>query len=258
VPVATGKFPVILFSHGYGAVPLQNAALETRLAAWGFILIAPDHTERDTLALVRGRASVNDLRDAHTLVSALHIVAHDPQFANHVNFHDIAAIGHSQGGGTALAALSLPEVATAVTWASTRPTMDPAVKPVMLIGADHDLEFGTAVQQGIYDRLHGPRRLVLLGSGAGHATFVDLCARVWEKHALPPTSKDEASTNGLAALATNGCHPDEIDPRAAWSAIIHFTVAQLRFAFGIDKPPRGLGINIVRAFPRIGISYRPS
>jgi dienelactone hydrolase len=258
VPVAAGRFPVILFSHGYGAVPLLYAALETRLAAWGFVVIAPDHRERDTVALLRGRAHVDDRADARTLVRALRAVAATPRFGAHLQLGRVAAVGHSQGGGTALAALSLPEVVTAVAWASTPPMISLPAKPVMLIGANHDLGFGTAVQRRIYEELHGPGRLALLGSGAGHASFMDLCARAHDRRSLRSSSIDTIPTNRLLALAVNGCHPDEVDPRDAWEAIVHFTVAQLRAVFHIDPRPIGLDSDVTGAFPKITITYEAS
>jgi dienelactone hydrolase len=260
LPPATGHFPVVLFSHGYGAQPLQNATLEADIAAWGFVVVSPDHIERDTYALITDHASTNDARDANVLHSALLAAARDPQIGPMLNLSDVAAVGHSQGGGTALAALASPDVRAAVAWASTRPPGAPPAKPVMLIGAQHDLEFGTLLQQSIYAQLTGRRALVLLGGGAGHATFVDECEGLRASGDLTPGDdvRDPQNPGGLLELAQNGCFPDEVDPEVAWPVITHFTVAFLRSVFGIDKRPVGLGDGIASAFPKLPLTYQHS
>jgi dienelactone hydrolase len=254
LPPAAGSFPAVLFSHGFGATPLQNATLESDIAAWGFVVIAPDHVERDTLALVKGRATSDDARDSQVLISSMNVVAADSRLGPILDVGHVAAVGNSEGGRTALAALALPPVDTAVAWASVPPTRPVADKPVMLIGAKDDIEYGSVVQQRIYDALTGPRRLVLLGAGAGHATFADECEDLRESGALT-AGGDGSSPSGLLALTQNGCYPDELDPRIAWKAIAHFTVAQLRAVFGIDPAPVGLGDAIAHAFPRVPLTY---
>jgi dienelactone hydrolase len=257
LPPATGRFPVVLFSHAYGAVPLQSSTLEIDIAAWGFVVIAPDHIERDTLAVAQGRASVNDVRDALALRSAMDVVATTPELGAMLDTTHIAAVGHAQGGATAIASLAVTDVDTAVAWASVAPVgalAGGAGKPVMLIGAQRDFEDGSKVQNGIYARLTGPKRLVLLGGGAGHATFVDECLTL-RSSGLLPLGGGVRTGDRLADLAQNGCHPDEVDPLVAWPVILHFTVAHLRDVFGIDRPPVGMGDAIASAFPKLPLTY---
>jgi predicted dienelactone hydrolase len=257
LPPAPGRFPVVLFSHGYGATPVENVTLQADLAAWGFVVIVPDHVERDTVAVVQGRATVNDLRDALVLRSALNVTAANARLSATLDRTRVAAVGYSQGGATALTALALPEVDTAVAWASVAPPRGRplAKKPAMLIGAQHDLDYGTDVQRKIYASLTGPGRLVLLGGGAGHATFADDCANVRDIGELIPGGDVKSADNQLLDLAQNGCFPDEVDPRLAWPVITHFTVAQLRSVFGIDRTPVGLGDAISSAFPGVPLVY---
>ena len=130
-------------------------------------------------------------------------------------------------------------------------------KPVMLIAAQHDLEFGTSVQRAIYSRLKGRRALVQLGGGAGHATFGDQCEGLWASGTLLPGDdvRNAENPGGLLELAQNGCYPDEVEPAVAWPVVTHFTVAFLRSVFGIDLQPVGLGNGIAHAFPKVPLSY---
>jgi predicted dienelactone hydrolase len=256
---APGRFPVVLFSHDYGASPLQNATLESDIAAWGFIVIAPDEVARDTLALIKGTATVNDARDARDLERALGAVASDPSLSHSLNIAHVAAVGDGQGGATALAALSMPNVDGAVAWASVAPTGAVAPKPVMLIGAARDIAYGSTVQREILGHLAGPRRLVLLGGGAGHATFVDECEQLRDTGELIPGNDKlnslENAGDRVLALAQNGCFSNEIEPSLVWPVIAHFTVAELRSVFGIDPSPVGLGERIAAAFPNVPLTY---
>jgi dienelactone hydrolase len=260
LPAAAGSFPVVLFSHDLGGFPLQDASLESSIAAWGFVVIAPDHVERDMFALSKGRALVDDVHDAQVLFAAMSLMTHDPSIGRAMDLSHVAAVGHAQGGGAALAALGLPGVGAAVTWASSKPSAPVVKKPVLLIGAQHDLEFGTKVQHGIYSKLSGPHSLVLLGGGAGNATFADACQTLHESGTLSAGGDEIDPTNrtgdALVAVAQNGCFPGEVEPRIVWPAIAHFTVAFLRSVFGIDAQPVGLGDTIASAFPKVPLTYQ--
>ena len=260
LPPATGSFPVVLFSHALGGFPLQDGRLESAIAAWGFVVIAPDHVERDLYADSKGRATVGDARDAGVLFAAMSYVSGDPIIGRVMDLTHVAAVGHAEGGAAALAALRLPGVDGAVAWASAKPTAPVAKKPVMLIGAQHDLAFGPKVQSDIYSGLTGPRSLVLLGGGAGNATFTDACQTLRESGTLSAggDAVDPTSPSGdrLVALTQNGCFPGEVEPRIAWPAITHFTVAFLRSVFGIDPQPVGLGNAIASAFPTVPFTYQ--
>ena len=258
LPPAAGRFPVVLFSHAYGSFPLANATLESDIAAWGFVVIAPDHLERDTYAVEKVAASVDDARDARVLLSVLPVVAADPALGSKLDLTHVAAVGSDQGGATALAALASPKVATAVAWASVAPKQAVAKKPVALIGAQRDFGYGTKVQQAIYAGLTGPRSLLLLGGGAGHATFEDNCAMLRDSSTLPAGGDIATGLNAgnrMLALAQNGCYPNEVDPRLVWAVVSHVTVAHLRSVFGIDPAPVGLGDNIASAFPKVPFTY---
>src|SRR3954447_997259 len=76
VPVAHGRFPLVVFSHGYAGFPTQSSFLTSWLASWGFVVAAPDHRSRDLSAAMTlmatnaGDPDVKDLRRTITLMGA--------------------------------------------------------------------------------------------------------------------------------------------------------------------------------------------
>jgi len=107
--VAEGRFPLVLFSHGFSGVRVQSTFLTAHLASWGMIVAAPEHPSRNLTAVLTMQsnpdrsASVTDLTGALDLMVAADADATSP-FAGHVDGERIGAVGHSAGGGTVLAA----------------------------------------------------------------------------------------------------------------------------------------------------------
>ena len=54
VPVATGRYPLVVFSHGYAGFRDQSTFLTAFLASWGFVVAAPDHYSRDLTEVLGG------------------------------------------------------------------------------------------------------------------------------------------------------------------------------------------------------------
>jgi len=59
-----------------------------------------------------------------------------------------------------------------------------------------------------------------------------------------------------ATIVLNGCGPADLKSERFFPIVQHFTVAELRSAFGIDTKPVGLGDGITQAFPGIEVTYR--
>jgi predicted dienelactone hydrolase len=256
-----GPFPVVLYSHGFAASPLLSVNLQAGIASWGFVVAAPDHIERNTAALGRGDAGSTPTRDVQTLQQALDgVVAAgegDGPLSGAVDGERVGTTGHSAGGGAALNALRLPAVSATVTWAGVDPTDEPLPEePVMVLGAEADVAITGEDQRAVYEELPGPKRLVLIQGGTGHATFLDSCIR--SRQELIDSGEQRGDVPGIAALAFDGCDPDDLDPVLAWDAIQHFTVAHLRDALGVDEVPVGLGDAVLDEFPDVPITYEHS
>jgi dienelactone hydrolase len=104
-PVAAGRFPLVLFSHGLDALPANLAAVGTRWAAAGFVVAAPayPHTVQGTRAF-DVRDVVNQPADASYVISQL--LATSGPLAGQVDPAAVAAAGHSAGGYTTTFLLS--------------------------------------------------------------------------------------------------------------------------------------------------------
>jgi fermentation-respiration switch protein FrsA (DUF1100 family) len=101
--VASGRFPVVIFSHGLTGLPGDYRALLTRWAAAGLVVVAPayPHTSRgvarfDVLDVINQPA---DASYALGKVLALDGAAGDP-LRGHLRRDRVAAGGHSAGAIT--------------------------------------------------------------------------------------------------------------------------------------------------------------
>ena len=115
VPVAPGRYPLVVFSHGYAGFRDQSTFLTAHLASWGFVVAAPDHDSRDLTEVLGGptgatakTTDVADLEATIALMRAENARASSP-FRGHVDTSLVGAVGHSAGGAAveALAALAV-------------------------------------------------------------------------------------------------------------------------------------------------------
>lgn len=97
-PVAVGRFPLVVYSHGLRSLPAHHAEIITRWAAAGFVVAAPAYPRTRDGALRFSRADVrNQPADAWYVVRK--VLAH-PVFGGRVDATRIGAAGHSAGGYT--------------------------------------------------------------------------------------------------------------------------------------------------------------
>jgi predicted dienelactone hydrolase len=268
VPAAPGRYPLVVFSHGYAGFRDQSTFLTARLASWGFIVAAPDHYSRDLTEVLGGptgatakTTDVQDLKATIALMKAQNASGTSP-FYRHVDLSLIGAVGHSAGGAAveALAATD-PQVTTFIglagatvgAFGETKSGPDSIVphQPGLLMSGTSDHVVSDISMIKAYGRLHDPKRLILL-RGAGHLVFADLCeigssqggllAIAAVLHVPVPAS--------LVPLASDGCSPPDLSPPLAWPVIRQAVTAQLRHAFGFDSSTAGL-TGLAVAYPKI-------
>ena len=268
VPMAPGRYPLVVFSHGYAGFRDQSTFLTALLASWGFVVAAPDHFSRDLTEVLGGptgatkkTTDVQDLKATIALMKSENARSSSP-FYRHVDARRLGAVGHSAGGAAveALAATD-PQVTTFIglagatvgAFGQAKKGPDSIVphQPGMLMSGTSDKVVPDVGIIKAYGRLHSPKRLILL-RGAGHLVFADLCEVGSSQGGLlsiaavlhvpvPPS---------LVPLASDGCSAPDLSPPLAWPVIDQAVTAQLRHVFGFDRTTAGLN-GIAAAFPTV-------
>jgi dienelactone hydrolase len=257
IPAASGSFPVVLFSHGYGGYPEQSTFLTAHLATWGIVVVAADQLERDLSAVILGHASqVEPKADVSEQLAALHFVEQQDTtqgsvLFGHVNATEVASLGHSAGGGTAvLVAKADPAIRGWIALAGV-PASPPSVPvPSLMISGSLDKTVPTSMVRSFYNSVRGHKTLIVI-DGYGHNVFDDICtinhakggvvAGVKELHLPVPPA--------LLQLATDGCSPPDLYPPTAWPLIDQAVTAQLRYDFGESSTLATSGSPLDTAFP---------
>jgi predicted dienelactone hydrolase len=272
VPVAPGRYPLVVFSHGFAGFRDQSTFLTARLASWGFVVAAPDHLSRDLTEVLGGpkgaTTDVADLMATISLMKAQDASASSP-FHSHVDTRQVGAVGHSAGGAAveALAATD-PQVTTFIGLAGATvgsffqrksgPTSVVPHQPGMLISGTSDHVVSHVGMIAAYGRMHSPKRLILL-RGAGHLVFADLCQVGSSQGGLLSIAAvlHVPVPASLVPLASDGCRPPDLAPPRAWPVIRQAVTAQLRHAFGFDASTAGL-TGLGAAYPRVVVATRAS
>lgn len=274
-PVATdGPFPILIHSHGFGGYPQFASQHLIQLASWGFVAAAPDHIERDLAAnslgkVVRGEQDVEDLRN---VLKRLEKENASGIFKGALNLDQVAAEGHSAGGGAAgkfaydpavktfigqapVAPLKLASGASAPDILAAYAATPPPTKPTMIIAGEVDATIPLAGVKQEFDWLAPPKRLAVLAK-AGHNAFTDICAPIRAQGGLMQYSGKLPAPDNLLKLGEDGCTNDNLDTATGYSIINQLTIAQLRFVFGIDKTDVSLSSDYLNSmYPGVLAQY---
>ena len=97
-----GPYPLVVFSHGFSLNPEWYVPLLEHYASHGFIVLAPEHVEHDwaeSAAASIDRPAV--IKQALDYAEAA--TTPDGELAGQIDMDNVAVVGHSLGGYTALA-----------------------------------------------------------------------------------------------------------------------------------------------------------
>jgi predicted dienelactone hydrolase len=268
--VADGAFPVVLFSHGAVGMRVQSSFLTSNLASWGMIVVAVDHPSRSMENVLAGTATGGRSSSVDDLLQTLDLITAEgadgaSRFNGHVDVEHVAAVGHSAGGATVLAAASDPRIDGYVSMASgifggttdegaTTTTAPPLPdKPSFFMGGSVD---GRAVfsnvTQPAFDAAPSPSLLWEI-QGAGHNAFDDFCTL---GNGTGIIGIAEASglgdfldaSPGLRSLGEDGCVPPAIAVDVTFPIINHAVAAWVRNLFGTDTEAIGLGAEVAGVY----------
>lgn len=100
-----GPYPLVIFSHGFSGSAPGASALTEHYASYGFIVLAPEHTEHFDFAWSDlWKSSIDRPKDIkQTLDYAEELTAPGGKMAGLIDMEYVAVVGHSYGGYTALA-----------------------------------------------------------------------------------------------------------------------------------------------------------
>jgi dienelactone hydrolase len=243
------KFPVVLFSHGASGVRVQSSFLTAHLASWGIVVIAPDHWSRDLPRALVGQTVGTSADTPADLFDALDLVLTNENLKSLLDVDNMAIVGHSAGGGTALLASGDDRIDGYVSMASGDLRSDSASempnKPSFFIAGALDQIVTVADRtRPAFEKAPSPSLLWVIDE-VGHNGFDDFCTfgngtgiiGVAEASGLGPLL---AGNPSLRRLGEDGCVPPAADVNKAFPIIRHAVTAWLRQLFGIDKEPLGL------------------
>ena len=104
---ANAPYPLVIFSHGANGMPIASPYLLEHLASWGFVIMAIDHTDSSVNPSPEGNFSAVFTRPQDVsweIDFAESLSAENGSLASMIDADQVAVIGHSFGGETALLA----------------------------------------------------------------------------------------------------------------------------------------------------------
>lgn len=121
-PVAPGRWPLLLVSHGNGGSARMMGWFGTALARAGYVVAAVDHPGNNGVDPMTDAGSILMWNRADDLAAALAAVLADPALAPHVDADRLGLVGYSAGGFTALvAAGARPDMGRLVAFCKASP-----------------------------------------------------------------------------------------------------------------------------------------
>jgi dienelactone hydrolase len=255
-------FPLVLFSHGFCGYRQQSSFLTTTVASWGFVVAAPEHRARDLTACLAGTIGQGSSTDVQDLQAAIPIMEaenlrDEGRLATIVDTARVAVVGHSAGGAAAIQLSGDPHVVTYVALAAGNGPA-PTAKPGLYVAGDADVIAPAAgIEQWWTTSVPSPKGLAVLG-GVTHLGFMDLCTIGTEQGGVFQAAQQDgvAIPDVITRLVADGCDPSHTPATAAWPAIRHLTIAQLRSAFGIDPTPVAMDASLADAYPGLTVRYQ--
>ncbi|WP_438009266.1 alpha/beta fold hydrolase [Sorangium sp. So ce321] len=193
-PAQGGPFPLVVLSHGGGGTPLAYRTLASHLAQSGYVVAMPEHPgdNRNDRSLSEAVENLEN-RPRHVRLT-MDAVCSDAELGPRLQCDNVAMIGHSMGGYTALAVAggqpwtgpgqrvevtkdprvkALVLMAPAACWFVPNDALQHASVPILLLVAEHDRIAprwqGQLVLDLVPDRARVTYKIV---ENAGHFSFL--------------------------------------------------------------------------------------
>jgi predicted dienelactone hydrolase len=193
-PVAEGRFPLVVVSHGNGGSHLLYRTVGLHLARHGYVVVSPEHPGNNRNDNSLEGTLENLIRRPRHVRLTIDAAASDPELGAHVQPDNVAILGHSMGTYTALAVAggepwtqdrrrvevvpdprvrALVLLAPAAGWYIPEGALKNVDVPILMLAAEHDPVTprwnADVVLGGVPDRSKVTWRVV---ENAGHFSFL--------------------------------------------------------------------------------------
>ncbi|WP_437511931.1 alpha/beta hydrolase family protein [Sorangium sp. So ce1099] len=193
-PLPGGPSPLVVISHGSGGTPLAYRTLASHLARSGYLVAMPEHPgdNRHDQSLSETAENLED-RPRHIRLT-MDALFSNPEIGPHLQPANVALLGHSMGGYTALAVAggqpwtglgqkvavtrdervkALVLMAPAASWFVPNHALQDVSVPILLLVAEHDRITprwqGQLVLDLVPDRAQVTYKII---ENAGHFSFL--------------------------------------------------------------------------------------
>jgi dienelactone hydrolase len=251
-------FPVVIFSHGFGATRAQSVTLTTHWASRGFVVVATDHRGRSMPDLLPclfypplEGCELDLLEDPGVAdVEALRAWLDSPPawLADGVDPDHVALAGHSAGGGTTMTVGNVAEPPFTALLPMAGGDAGTGATPTLRLSGSCDGIVPSSGSGLAHDASTAADTWVEV-VGAGHLAFSDLCGldlgAVAEDVLVGRDDLNTVLVDSLVTLGTDGCAgytptvPDcgpPSTPEEADEALRGATSAFLEGAVGGEAP----------------------
>ncbi|MCA2978037.1 MAG: acetylxylan esterase [Myxococcaceae bacterium] len=232
-----GPFPLVVFSHGQGAIRYQSTFYTVLLASHGYVVVSPDHEGGTLDYAVRnqlqdvGIGIATRPADVQYLMTAYQRLPESDPLFGLVDPEKIGVTGHSFGALTSLRVAAIDKRVKVIV-----PQAPPSTDlffldlgrpnlgiPVMIQGArkDRTLKWDEHVAP-TWSAMQKPRWLLDLSEG-GHFTFSDICA--FDLAAVSDSIRLDIPGANVRGVLTDGCAPPAPSAAVAQPLMNHFAVA---------------------------------
>lgn len=234
VPASDQQYPVLAYSHGFGAFRQVASFHTSHVASWGFVVVTTDHLERGIAAQVRGELGGGaENQDVLDVLATFDALARHPALGAIADLDRVAITGHSAGGWTAARAASEEVIDAYLSIASGAPEVVTR-KPAIVFVGENDR---TVVADRSYELFAQLDDAVLVNiEAAGHNSFSDSCEGIYELGGLDVLV--DLIGPDQVERAEDGCVPPFIEPRGAFDTLNHYTVQFLLARF-VDRDTAG-------------------
>jgi predicted dienelactone hydrolase len=232
-----GPFPLIVFSHGQGAIRWQSTFYTVLLASHGYVVVSPDH-EGGTLDFAV-RNQLQDVgigiatrpADVQYLITAYQRLPESDPLFGLIDTEKVGVTGHSFGALTSLRVAAIDKRVKVIV-PQAPPSSDlffvdlgmPNLGiPVMIQGArkDRTLKWDEHVAP-TWAAMKKPRWLLDISEG-GHFTFSDICA--FDLAAVSDNIRLDIPGANVRSVLSDGCAPPAPNASVAQPLMNHFAVA---------------------------------